>query len=65
MPRATVPRATNNTVAGFDVFVMNIEGATHTITGLKATTTVTEFVQLVKVKTGIPTEQIKLVRNKN
>jgi hypothetical protein len=50
---------------GFDVFVMNIEGATHTITGVKQTTTVNEFVQLVSRKTGIPSEQIKLVSNDN
>jgi len=45
----------------FNVFVMNIEGATYTITGLKATTTVNEFVQLVSCETGIPADKIKLV----
>jgi hypothetical protein len=50
---------------GFDVFVKDIKGSTHTITGVKQTTTVNEFVQLVSRKTGIPPEQIRLVSNDN
>jgi hypothetical protein len=45
----------------FSVFVKNIEGATHAISGLKASTSVEEFTGLVAAKTGKQADQIQLV----